>query len=229
MSLTHTHKQCEANEYNHCRGNTTEEKVIFKYRDSKGRTQEDTVLSVTLCQKHVQWLYEINAGKPLEMRGDEETYALHDDLFRYFTDTDSMYTLLTYKTCIDGVTTDKYVLLHGRDIDHFLLLLEKEDNSISMIDEIGVFQTLLHLSEHEGITIYTETIFEIKKIQSETALSLLSKGQIDLYCPGYLSHFVSRRYFHVEANPTLGTEYTLKPVPEAICKHFTILCNEAIG
>jgi hypothetical protein len=227
MSLTH--KQCEANEYNHCSGNTTEEQVIFKYRDSEGRTQEDTVLSVTLCQTHARWLYEINEGNPLEMRGDEETSALHDDLFKYFADTVSMYTLLTYKTCVDGVTTDKYVLLQGRDIDHFLLLLEKEDNSISMIDEIGVFQPLLHLSEHEGITIYTETMFEIKNIQSETALLLLSTGQIDLYCSVELYHFVSRRYFQVEYNPTLDMEYTLKPVPEAICRHFTLRFGEAIG
>ena len=88
--MSYTFKQCEAKEYCHCYGITEDVDVTFKYRDSKGRKQPDEKVKVGLCKTHKEWLNKIHDNKPLEMRGEEARFALHDDLFQDFANNSTM-------------------------------------------------------------------------------------------------------------------------------------------
>ena len=93
-------KGCQAKEYDNCDGWHSVINVLFLYRDSKGRHREDEHVKIGVCEYHRKWLVKLHNGFPLEMRGEEPYYAMHDDLFiPFFAQDNTIYTLLQIDLC----------------------------------------------------------------------------------------------------------------------------------
>ena len=224
-------RECEAKIYGECYGNTEKVNVTFMYRDKKGRDKPDENIEVCLCNTHLQWLNKIHQNKPLEMRGEVAEYSIHDDLFKSFSNTNKLYTLVKVESYANKEI--KYFLINGRNINEFKLLLRKsmseEENKSTGIYDEGFFQTFCKIVyEDETKQKYhnIEDVAEIKDINGELSIEAFAEKLITFYKPvekGKLvpiSNSESALIQRKEENPTLKTEYTIELIPEFIRSYF---------
>ena len=227
---------CEAIKYGDCLGSTQNVDVIFMYRDKKGCHIPDEIVKVSLCNTHRCWLNKIHDNKPLEMRGEAIEYALYDDLFTAFEDTNKIYTLIKVKSNVNDIESTKYFIINSRDLVKFKTLLIKslpeEDTKSLWIRDEGFFQTFIKIVyDDEIITIKSNyhvinDIAEIKDIDGELQLEALSEKLLTFYKPVADGEYIDITEHavawieRVEENPTLETEYTIEPIPEFIRTYF---------
>ena len=150
-------KGCQAKEYDNCDGWHSLINVLFLYRDSKGRHREDEHVKIGVCEYHRKWLVKLHNGFPLEMRGEEPYYAMHDDLFiPFFAQDNTIYTLLQIEFALPVPNKDddeekkkdkkqkkekQFMLFNGRGIKPFKTVLCENDDRIKRISVKGIFQT----------------------------------------------------------------------------------------
>jgi hypothetical protein len=227
---------CEAKQYGNCRnyGDNKTVDVIFMYRDNKGRTQPDETHQIGLCETHLQWLSEIHEGQTLEMRGENFSDAMHEDLFQHFGDKTRMYTLVRVESRVNNVKDDKFCLLNGRDVDTFRALIEKETNyplnsaNRITVREEGFFQTCTHYiyNDENGAYTFSPAVVEVVDIRGEMELKAMSKGLTIFYKPvpegelRSISDAVQGYFPRIEEYPTIMTEYTCELIPNFIHAHF---------
>jgi hypothetical protein len=219
---------CDAHEYSQCIGYCNAVDVIFKYHDSKGRVQPDEIIQIDLCKLHHSWLKYTHQNKPLEMRGDVATYALHDDLFSIFNNKETMYTVVKVETYVNDITEETYVCVNGRDIKKFTALLHADDTDKKIIwaREEGFFQTCLH--EVEGSEEFVQAVIEVNIIFGELALEAMANKLVTFYKPkpdGEMKNITPDAMTWVPRTKeklSLETEYTLEPIPQFIREHFGI-------
>ena len=214
--------ECAAKEYGDCTAWGKEEvDVLFLYRDKYGNHLPDETVKVCMCEAHLSVLEKYHEGRPLEMRGEQVDWALHDDLFIPFSNKNKTYTLVkvekTPKKDSENLETS-FCLVNGRDIEKFREIMTASDPDILCIREEGIFLTHYNVGKAE------EEVIEMKYVWGEYDIHVLKNlptyykpvsEMISINGPGWFS--VQSR---VEENPTLETEYTIESALPCVQKYF---------
>lgn len=208
--------ECAAKEYGDCASWGHEEvDVLFLYRDKFGRHTPDETVKVCMCQAHRSVLEKYQGGRPLEMRGEEVGWALHEDLFAPFSTHNKTYTYLKIhmKRQADAETPEyKFCLINGRDIEKFRELMSAADPDIVYISEEGIFLTHVNVG-----------VIEMKPVTGDYDIDVL-KNLPTYYKPALEYTIVEGQAWfgqlRVEENPTLETEYTIEAALPCVQAYF---------
>lgn len=232
-----TDEACSAEFHWFCKGKVHLYPVTYKCRNFKS-PQDDRDVQVSMCKLHYDWLIKkgdhVNkdTGK-LEMRGKFEDEALYDDLFlttfgdRAY-DISSIFKVLVAEYSVEGEEyKTKRFLLNDKHIDVFKHMLTKEataSGSYIYIKEVGAFHV-------DG-----SFVFELKDIYDTDvdAIVELENYYIPVFDGEWVMRNVSSSAYesHWQArvapeNPTLETEFNIRPIPSAITAYFKNKQREA--
>lgn len=187
---------CEASEYSNCNGYIHERDVNFLYRDNKGNREADKTVKVSLCTFHCEWLeshYNVVRNKPLEMRGEQEKYALHDDLFLPFAKETTFYTLIKIvRINAEKDCEDDYCWIHGRDVSGFNEHIMTHQDIRRKMPRLqnATFETIMKegctiisLTEVAIIGLTDEGVSEMKQVTYPTALETIVDDLSTCYKP----------------------------------------------
>ena len=214
--------ECAAKEYGDCTyWGKKEVDVLFLYRDKYGGQKPDVIVKVCMCDAHRSVLEKYHEGRPLEMRGEEVDWALHDDLFTIFSDKTKTYTYVkmsrTRKEDSDE-TEYKYALVNGRNIEKFRQMMYASDPDIYYISEEAIFLTHYNVAKDEV------EVIEMKSVTDEYDIHVL-KNLPSYYSP--VSDYITvagQGWIscppRVEENPTMETEYTIESALPCVQTYF---------
>ena len=205
--------ECAAKEYGDCTSWGHEEvDVLFIYRDKYGRHTPDKTVKVCMCQAHRSVLEKYQGGQPLEMRGEEVGWALHEDLFTPFSTHNKTYTYVKLHMKRQETPEYKFCLINGRDIEKFRELMSAADPDIVYISEEGIFLTHVNVG-----------VIEMKPVTGDYDIDVL-KNLPTYYKPALEYTIVEgQEWFgqpRVEENPTLETEYTIEAALPCVQAYF---------
>ena len=214
--------ECAAKEYGDCTAWGKEEvDVLFLFRNKYGNHQPDETVKVCMCEAHRSVLEKYHEGRPLEMRGEEVDWALHDDLFIPFSSKNKTYTYVKVEKTPKEDSENReinFCLVNGRDIEKFREIMTASDPDILCIREEGIFLTHYNVGKAE------EEVIEMKDVTGEYDIHVLKNlptyfkpvsDYITVAGPGWVS--LEPR---VEENPTLETEYTIESALPCVQKYF---------
>ena len=204
---------CAAKEYGDCTSWGHEEAdVLFLYRDKYGRHTPDKTVKVCMCQAHRSVLEKYQGGRPLEMRGEEVGWALHEDLFAPFSTHNKTYTYVKIHMKRQETPEYKFCLINGRDIEKFRELMSAADPDIVYISEEGIFLTHVNVG-----------VIEMKPVTGDYDIDVL-KNLPTYYKPALEYTIVEGQdwfgQLRVEENPTLETEYTIEAALPCVQAYF---------
>lgn len=201
---------CAAKEYGDCTSwGHKEVDVLFLYRDKYGRYTPDKTVKVCMCEAHRSVLEKYQGGQPLEMRGEEVDWALHDDLFAPFSTHNKTY---TYVKIHMKHQEYKFCLINGRDIEKFRELMSASDPDIVYISEEGIFLTHVNVG-----------VIEMKPVTGDYDIDVLKN--LPTYYKPALEYIIveGQDWFgqlRVEENPTLETEYIIESALPCVQAYF---------
>ena len=229
---------CSAEYHWFCKGEVHAYTVTYKCEDFK-HPVGDRDVQVSMCKLHYDWLIKkgdhVNkATGLLEMRGKFEDEALYDDLFlsTFGNSTKGgsrIFKLLVAEYSVEGEEDkNKRFLLNDKHIDDFKKMLTKEATergSYIRVKEVGVFHfDGSFLFELKDI-IYDSEVDAI--VDLENYYIPVSDGEwvtMDVSSSAYTCDWHPRI---APENPTLETEFKIKPIPSAITVYFKNKQREA--
>ena len=214
-------KQCQAREYGDCYLHVEEFDVTFMFRNFNGDRQPDEVVKICMCNGHYKWLSKINQGNPLQMRGENVSHALHDDLFAPLEEKIQMFTLM--KVEFAEKKEDEFHLFNGRNLNTIRMVIKSyypNDEDKIGIHEEGFFQTTFQYNKAGDKC--DEVVVEVKKITDELALEALANGRlhVNMMTPESKCINIGKRAFTLV--PRLETDplYVQEPMPKLFKSFF---------
>jgi hypothetical protein len=212
-------QKCEAREYGDCYLHVQEVDVTFKFRNFNGDQQPDKVVKICMCEGHSKWLSLLNQGNPLEMRGEESEYAIHDDLFKPLAEKLQMFTLLKVDFFCDKKEVE-FHLFNGRDVGAMRTIINSyypTEEKFWTYEE-GFFQTTFQYNEE-----HTEcVVVEVKNITDELALEALANGltHVNMMTPESKCVNIGKRAFTLVPRTETDPLYVEEPMPELFKRFF---------